>query len=250
MDAGGSLQGIDNLSVVLSTIADELEETRKGRTHFFHERSVASATVHQIRWHLPPKLEARFHNQPRKPRNAVDRRAFGRQISHRCDVACGDSTHDVQEIVTSDRLHCDDLLQVRLTVTEIIVDEIKELLRGTSDGMKILDVLRAEHALRRASAGLRSKYSAGMDLAEFLDPIGVVHKNLWLLRMPRENQSALICRMALLLERVVAHSHLFVPQWTAGTHRMVYSARRLALPPSMPPYAANELWAVQTWWAK
>ena len=52
------------------------------------------------------------------------------------------------------------------------------------------------------------------------------------------------------LERVVAHSHIFVPQWTAGTHRMVYSAQRLALPPSMPPYAANELWAVQTWWAK
>jgi uncharacterized protein (TIGR02449 family) len=52
------------------------------------------------------------------------------------------------------------------------------------------------------------------------------------------------------LERVIAHSHIFVPQWTAGTHRMVYSAQRLALPPSMPPYAANELWAVRTWWAK
>jgi microcin C transport system substrate-binding protein len=52
------------------------------------------------------------------------------------------------------------------------------------------------------------------------------------------------------LERVIAHSHIFVPEWTAGTHRIVYSARRLGLPPSMPPYAANELWAVRTWWAK
>jgi microcin C transport system substrate-binding protein len=52
------------------------------------------------------------------------------------------------------------------------------------------------------------------------------------------------------LERVIAHSHILVPEWAAGTHRIVYSARRLALPPSMPPYAANELWAVQTWWAK
>jgi microcin C transport system substrate-binding protein len=52
------------------------------------------------------------------------------------------------------------------------------------------------------------------------------------------------------LERVIVHSHIYIPQWTAGTHRIVYSARRLALPPSMPPYAANELWAVQTWWAK
>lgn len=52
------------------------------------------------------------------------------------------------------------------------------------------------------------------------------------------------------LERVIAHSHIFVPEWTAGTHRMVYNAWRLALPSNMPPYAVNELWAVQTWWAK
>lgn len=52
------------------------------------------------------------------------------------------------------------------------------------------------------------------------------------------------------LERVVSHSHLLIPQWTAGTHRMVYNAWRLGRPDNMPPYAAGETWAIDTWWAK
>ncbi len=52
------------------------------------------------------------------------------------------------------------------------------------------------------------------------------------------------------LERVVSHSHLLIPQWTAGTHRMVYNVWRLAKPDAMPPYAAGETWAIDTWWAK
>ena len=52
------------------------------------------------------------------------------------------------------------------------------------------------------------------------------------------------------LERVVSYSHLLIPQWTAGTHRMVYNAWRLGRPDSMPPYAAGETWAIDTWWAK
>ena len=52
------------------------------------------------------------------------------------------------------------------------------------------------------------------------------------------------------LERVVSHSHLLIPQWAAGTHRMVYNAWRLAKPEAMPPYAAGETWAIDTWWAK
>ena len=52
------------------------------------------------------------------------------------------------------------------------------------------------------------------------------------------------------LERVVAHSHLLIPQWTAGTHRIAYNAWRLARPDNMPPYAAGESWAIDTWWAK
>ena len=52
------------------------------------------------------------------------------------------------------------------------------------------------------------------------------------------------------LDRVVSHSHLLIPQWTAGTHRIAYNSWRLARPPTMPPYAAGESWAIDTWWAK
>ncbi|MES2976406.1 MAG: extracellular solute-binding protein [Pseudomonadota bacterium] len=51
------------------------------------------------------------------------------------------------------------------------------------------------------------------------------------------------------LERVIAHSHYMIPQWTAGTHRIVYNAWRLAKPEAMPPYALSESWAIDTWWA-
>jgi microcin C transport system substrate-binding protein len=52
------------------------------------------------------------------------------------------------------------------------------------------------------------------------------------------------------LERVVSHSHLLIPQWAAGTHRIVYNQWRIAKPPVMPPYAQGETWAIETWWAK
>ncbi len=52
------------------------------------------------------------------------------------------------------------------------------------------------------------------------------------------------------LERVIAHSHVLIPQWTAGTHRIAYSAKRLEKPKDMPPFAAGEAWAIDTWWAK
>lgn len=52
------------------------------------------------------------------------------------------------------------------------------------------------------------------------------------------------------LERVVSHSHLLIPQWTAGTHRLVYNHWRIGKPDAMPPYAQGEGWAIDTWWAK
>lgn len=52
------------------------------------------------------------------------------------------------------------------------------------------------------------------------------------------------------LDRVIMHSHYLVPQWSAGTHRMVYNAWRLAKPETMPPYATGEDWAIDTWWKK
>jgi microcin C transport system substrate-binding protein len=52
------------------------------------------------------------------------------------------------------------------------------------------------------------------------------------------------------LDRVITHSHIFVPQWSASTHRMVYNAWRLRKPDVMPPYAQGETWAIDTWWAQ
>jgi microcin C transport system substrate-binding protein len=52
------------------------------------------------------------------------------------------------------------------------------------------------------------------------------------------------------LERVIMHSHILIPQWTAGTHRIVYNAWRLQPTATMPPYAPGEAWAIDTWWAK
>lgn len=52
------------------------------------------------------------------------------------------------------------------------------------------------------------------------------------------------------LERVIAHSHYLIPQWTAGTHRIAYNAWRLQPTATMPAYAGGEGWAIDTWWAK
>jgi len=52
------------------------------------------------------------------------------------------------------------------------------------------------------------------------------------------------------LERVISHSHVLIPQWSAPTHRMVFNAWRLDQPATMPPYAGGENWAIDTWWAK
>lgn len=53
------------------------------------------------------------------------------------------------------------------------------------------------------------------------------------------------------LERVIAHGHYLIPQWSAGSHRMAYNAWRLARPATTPPYTQNpEVWALDTWWAQ
>ncbi|MDZ7919768.1 extracellular solute-binding protein [Rhodoferax sp.] len=52
------------------------------------------------------------------------------------------------------------------------------------------------------------------------------------------------------LNRVIMHSHILVPQWSAGTHRMAYNTWRLDKPAQMPPYAQGEGWAIDLWWAK
>lgn len=52
------------------------------------------------------------------------------------------------------------------------------------------------------------------------------------------------------LERVIAHSHLLIPQWAASSHRIVFNSWRVDKPTAIPPYAQGETWAIDTWWAK
>ncbi len=52
------------------------------------------------------------------------------------------------------------------------------------------------------------------------------------------------------LDRIIAHEHYLIPQWSAGTHRMAFNAWRLARPDVVPPYSPGEMWAVETWWSK
>ncbi|MEI7783427.1 MAG: extracellular solute-binding protein [Betaproteobacteria bacterium] len=52
------------------------------------------------------------------------------------------------------------------------------------------------------------------------------------------------------LERVIAHSHILIPQWSAPTHRMAFNQKRLARPAQMPPYVTGEAWALFTWWSR
>ena len=51
------------------------------------------------------------------------------------------------------------------------------------------------------------------------------------------------------LERVITHSHVLIPQWTAGTHRMAFNAWRLARPAEVPPYVFGEGWPMNVWWS-
>ena len=52
------------------------------------------------------------------------------------------------------------------------------------------------------------------------------------------------------LERVIAHGHYLIPQWTLNVHRLAYNAQRLDKPAQMPPYTQAETWAIANWWLR
>jgi microcin C transport system substrate-binding protein len=52
------------------------------------------------------------------------------------------------------------------------------------------------------------------------------------------------------LERVIAHSHYFIPQWSSTQHNVAYAAQKLGYKEPMPPYARADGWLINTWWAK
>jgi microcin C transport system substrate-binding protein len=56
------------------------------------------------------------------------------------------------------------------------------------------------------------------------------------------------------LDRVMAHGHYMIPQWTAPEHRVAYSAGRLERPAAIPPYPPEGVpyltWPMTVWWAR
>ena len=52
------------------------------------------------------------------------------------------------------------------------------------------------------------------------------------------------------LERIIVAGHYLIPQYYAGTHRMVYDAWHLVVPPVVPPYVTGESWVFNYWWAQ
>jgi microcin C transport system substrate-binding protein len=52
------------------------------------------------------------------------------------------------------------------------------------------------------------------------------------------------------LDRVIAHGHYLIPQYTSVTHRIAFNDWRLVAPATNPPYAPGEIWAIDTWWAR
>jgi microcin C transport system substrate-binding protein len=55
------------------------------------------------------------------------------------------------------------------------------------------------------------------------------------------------------LDRVMAHEHFMIPEWTTRVQRVAYSSWRLEVPP-IPPYPPESLtyntWPMLTWWAR
>ena len=68
--------------------------------------------------------------------------------------------------------------------------------------------------------------------------------------LTRANSQAEMLPACRALDRVIMHSHYLIPQWTLGSHRVVYNQQRLAYREPMPPYAKAEQWLMSTWWSK
>ena len=69
-------------------------------------------------------------------------------------------------------------------------------------------------------------------------------------RMVAANSKAELLPACRALERVIAHSHIFIPQWSSGQHNLAYAGRKLAFKQPMPPYAKADAWLLDTWWAQ
>nr|WP_315465223.1 extracellular solute-binding protein [uncultured Rhodoferax sp.] len=127
------------------------------------------------------------------------------------------------------------LYQQRLQKFEFDITSIA--FAGTQNpGQEFVDLFGSKAAVQEDSGNLSGVQSPAVDAL-------IQHMT------SAKSKAALLpaCRA---LDRVIAHSHVLVPQWSAATHRIAYNAWRLEKPAQMPPYAQGEGWAIDTWWAK
>lgn len=69
-------------------------------------------------------------------------------------------------------------------------------------------------------------------------------------KMVTANSKAALVPACRALDRVIAHSHIFIPQWYSGQHNVAYNPQKLAKPDLVPPYYRVDSWMMDTWWAK
>jgi len=105
-----------------------------------------------------------------------------------------------------------------------------------SPGQEYADLFGSKAAVTEDSGNLTGMSSPAVD-----DLIG---------RMVAAKNRADFLPACRALERVIAHSHVLIPQWSAPTHRMAFNQRRLARPEHMPAYVTGEGWALMTWWSR
>ena len=127
------------------------------------------------------------------------------------------------------------LYQQRLQKFEFEVTSIAYA--GTQNpGQEFVDLFGSKAALQEDSGNLSGVQSPAVDTL-------IQH-------MTSANSRDALLPACRALDRVIAHSYLLVPQWSASTHRLAYNRWRLDKPAAMPPFAAGEGWAIDTWWAK
>jgi microcin C transport system substrate-binding protein len=91
------------------------------------------------------------------------------------------------------------------------------------------------------SMAYQGTHNPGQEFADLFGSKGGRHRGFWqfcrceepggrclITAMTSAKTEAQLLPACHALERVIAHSHYLIPQWTAGTHRMAYNAWRLA----------------------
>lgn len=170
---GGFFYGVYDGAVVVAVVAHELEELRQGHAMFAQEGAVAGAAIHEVGVHLAAEFDARFHDEPWEPCDAVHLGRFCGKLGHGDDATGGFAVHDVEEVFAADGGDGERGLEIQVIVAERVVHEIEQLLRGAADGGEKCDIARREHGVRRLAPRSPCRDAAIPHCEKFLFPVFV-----------------------------------------------------------------------------